>query len=230
MLCDIISYYYSSTLKKMSSEIRRSSRLAAKPCKSFAKGKSRAALISAAFATAESERTPDQHMLVDEVLQNLAKAKYMKEKRDEKIKSITRHIHALHHESQTFPLKLKKMYDALSVVSTNCFNSLGFYSNRNVMNYVAEAYNLLLSSMGYAYNIITSDPTNTSDEYLRGSLVFNTSSSCEMKGYDSLIDLLNYTMMPRLDLMHESLNRFLSANNYPFTLKENNFKFYLVKV
>jgi hypothetical protein len=57
---------------------RRSARLAQKPKVTYSE-QPRSLLIQQAFATPVSDRTDDQHLLVDDVLQNLAKARYMKD-------------------------------------------------------------------------------------------------------------------------------------------------------
>ena len=61
-----------------SAPLRRSMRLAQKPKVTYSE-QPRSLLIQQAFATPVSDRTDDQHLLVDDVLQNLAKARYMKE-------------------------------------------------------------------------------------------------------------------------------------------------------
>ena len=66
------------TPKMQSSSPRRSPRLAQKPKVTYSE-QPRSLLIRQAFATPVSDRTDDQHLLVDDVLQDLAKARYMKE-------------------------------------------------------------------------------------------------------------------------------------------------------
>jgi hypothetical protein len=215
--------------------LRRSARLASKPRVSYSFVNDSTNTMTA-FLVSPEMRTDFEHMLVDETLQNLSYARYVRQYNKQQQENLLKNTQKLYEEmSKSTNEYEKNKYFALKNLITHTFGVLYSTSKEKeiLLKKIPVLNNLILQT-----NPFMRDPVklsvDTCERDYHGHIIFTSYRTKNyIKGLDHLTKMMDEMSIPnyvRAKVLYRHLDNYLKENNYPFKINHLKNNYYCVVV
>jgi hypothetical protein len=219
----------------MSVSVRRSARLASKPRVSYSYINDSTNTMTA-FLVPSEMRTDFEHMLVDETLQNLSYARYVRQYNKQQQENLLKNTQKLYEEmSKSTNEDEKNKYFALKNFITHTFGVLYSTSKEKeiLLKKIAPLNNLIVQTNTFMRDAIKFSEDGC-EKHSMGHFVFK-SCICKnvIRGLDHLLKMMDEMSIPnyvRAKVLYRHLDNYLKENNYPFKINHLKNNIYYVVV